>query len=228
MAFPVNPTNGQQATVNGVIYTYVSAIGVWSVTTNSGANVSANNISSTSTVTVGTNLAVLGSTSLTGNATIANITAGNISANVLTANTLIVGGDLAVTGNVTGPNLTSKTTGSWTVVTGTNTYSFTVPVNGTYQIWVRGNIPNGIITYVATAAVTNNNAPVAGVQYAWVYSGGGSPIDFTSIPNQFTGTGNTIVRSSAGFGLTTNKFDFGISNSSGSSQTVYWGYVTLN
>jgi hypothetical protein len=113
------------------------------------------------------------------------------------------------------------------VATGTNTYSITVPASGTYQIWVRGNIPNGIITYLATVVVTNTNVPVLGAQYAWVYNGGGTPIDFTSIPNQFTGTGNTIVRSSTSPSATTNKFDFGINNTSGSSQTVYWGYVTL-
>jgi hypothetical protein len=173
-------------------------------------------------------LTTYSNTNVTAYLTTATIsTTGNISANVLTANTLNVGGDLAVTGNVTGPNLTGKTTGSWTVATGTNTYSITVPASGTYQIWVRGNIPNGIIVYVATAVVTNTNVPVVGVQYAWVYSGGGTPIDFTSIPNQFTGTGNTIVRSSTAPSATTNKFDFGISNTSGSSQTVYWGYVTL-
>ena len=122
---------------------------------------------------------------------------------------------------------TSKTTGSWTVATGTNTYSITVTAPGTYQIWVRGNIPNGIIAYIATAVVTNTNVPVVGAQYAWVYNGGGSPIDFTSIPNQFTGTANTIVRSSVASSATTTRFDFGINNSSGSSQTVQWGYVTL-
>ena len=121
----------------------------------------------------------------------------------------------------------SKSSGSWTVTTGTNTYSITVPVNGTYQIWVRGNIPNGIIAYNATAVVTNGNVPVVGQQFAWVYNAGGSPIDFTSIPNQFTGTSNTIVRSGVGGSSTTNTFDFGINNSSGASQTVYWGYVTL-
>jgi hypothetical protein len=151
----------------------------------------------------------------------------NTISTINTTGNVSVGGNLAVTGNVTGPNLTSKTTGSWTVATGTNTYSITVPASGTYQIWVRGSIPNGIITYVATAVVTNTNVPVVGAQYAWVYNGGGTPIDFTSIPNQFTGTGNTIVRSSTAPSATTNRFDFGISNTSGSSQTVYWGYVTL-
>jgi len=122
---------------------------------------------------------------------------------------------------------TTNTTGSWTVTTGTNTYSITVPASGTYQLWVRGNIPNGIIAYNATAVITNTNVPVVGAQYAWVYNGGGTPIDFTSIPNQFIGTSNTIVRSSTAPSATTNRFDFGINNSSGSSQTVYWGYVTL-
>jgi hypothetical protein len=69
MGFPVSPTNGQQATVNGVIYTYVAATGVWSVTTNTGANVSANNITSAATITVGTDLEVFGSATVAGNIT---------------------------------------------------------------------------------------------------------------------------------------------------------------
>jgi hypothetical protein len=139
-------------------------------------------------------------------------------------------GSTGLTG-ATGPTSATavlKTTGSWTVTTGSGTYSFTVPGNGTYQLWVIGNIPNGIIAYNAIATVTNSNVPVVGEQYAWVYNGGGSPIDFTSIPNQFTGTVNTIVRSSASANTTTNKFDFGISNTSGSSQTINWGYTTIS
>jgi hypothetical protein len=125
-------------------------------------------------------------------------------------------------------NVAIKTTGSWTVATGTNTYSFTVPASGTYQLWVECNIPNGILAYTATAAVTNTNVPVVGAQYAWVYNGGGTPVDFVSIPNQFVGTANTIVRSSTAPSATTNRFDFGINNTSGSAQTAYWGYVRLD
>jgi hypothetical protein len=121
-----------------------------------------------------------------------------------------------------------KTTGTWTVATGTNTYSFTVPPSGVYQLWVECNIPNGILAYNAIATLTNTNVPVVGAQYAWVYSGGGTPIDFTSIPNQFTGTANAIVRSSTAPSATTNRFDFGINNTSGSSQTAQWGYVRID
>jgi len=54
MAFPTSPTNGQQATVNGVIYIYDSTLTAWTVTTNIGANISANNITVTSTISSAT------------------------------------------------------------------------------------------------------------------------------------------------------------------------------
>jgi hypothetical protein len=92
---------------------------------------------------------------------------------------------------------------------------------------VIGNILDGIIAYSATATVTNDNVPVVGAQYAWVYDGGGTPIDFTSIPNQFTGTANTIVRSGVASSATTNRFDFGINNTSGGAVTVTYGYTKL-
>ncbi len=119
-----------------------------------------------------------------------------------------------------------RTTGSWTIAAGTGTYSITVPANGVYQIWVRGNIDNGILSYVATAHVTNPNVPVIGSQRGYNYTDGGSPILLTSMPSQFIGTEGTIATGSIA-GTTNNVFEFGISNSSGSTQTVYWGYVTL-
>ena len=125
-------------------------------------------------------------------------------------------------------NVVSKTTGSWSVTTGTNTYSFTVPESSTYQLWVDCNIPNGILVWNATATVTNSNVPVVGAQYAWVYNGGGSPVDFTGIPNQFIGTANNIVRSSVSPSATTNRFDFGINNTSGSNVTVRYGYIKIS
>jgi len=136
-------------------------------------------------------------------------------------------------GSLTFPDTTiqttayKRTTGSWTVATGSDTYSFTVPLNGTYSMWVKGTIDNGIIAWNATATVTNNNVPVIGQQFAWNYTGGGTPIEITAIPTQFIGTANTIVSSNPGsIGSTTNTFDFVINNTSGAEKTVYWGYVT--
>jgi hypothetical protein len=100
-----------------------------------------------------------------------------------------------------------------------------VPQNGTYSIWVRGNIPNGIVTYTASVVVTNSNVPVVGSSYGWYYVAGGALV-LTSIPTQIVGTSNNI--STAVVSTTTaNIFTFGITNNSGSSQVVNWGYVTF-
>ena len=67
MAFPVSPTNGQTATVNGVVYTYTTALGAWTVTTSNGGDISATTIASSGAITGSTTLSVVG-----------NITGGNI------------------------------------------------------------------------------------------------------------------------------------------------------
>lgn len=53
MSFPTSPTNGQQATVNGVIYIYSSALTAWTVATSTAANISANNVVATTSVSSG-------------------------------------------------------------------------------------------------------------------------------------------------------------------------------
>jgi len=121
-----------------------------------------------------------------------------------------------------------KVSGTWTVTTGTNTYSFTVPIDGTYTMWVKGNIPNGIIIWNATVSVSNSNVAAIGTQYAWNYTGGGSPISLTAIPNQIKGSAGTISTDATYAGSTSNRFDFGISNTSGSSQTIYYGYTKIS
>jgi hypothetical protein len=128
-------------------------------------------------------------------------------------------------GNITITGADSE--GSWTVTAGTNTYSFTVPADGTYTLWVKGNIPNGIITWNATLSITNTNVPAIGYQYAWNYTGGGSPILLTAIPDQIRGSAGTISTDATYAGSTSNRFDFTIANSSGSAQTVYYGYTKV-
>ena len=146
-----------------------------------------------------------------------------------TGNIVLPGNTFSVNyANGTPVDVVTRFEGTWTVPTGNSTQSFTVDAGNTYHMWVEGNIPNGIITWNATASITNTNVPVVGAQYAWVYNGGGTPIDFTSIPNQFVGTANTIVRSS-GTGVTnTNVFAFGINNTSGSTQVVRYGWVQIS
>jgi hypothetical protein len=141
-----------------------------------------------------------------------------------TTGNVSVGGNLTVTGNITG-NIATQTTGSWTVTAGAGTYSLTVPINGTYSIWVRGNIPSGIVSYTATVVVTNTNVPVLGSSYGWYYVDGNQLV-LTSMPTQIIGTVNNI--STASISTTTaNVFTFGITNNSGTSQVVNYGYTKL-
>jgi hypothetical protein len=187
-----------------------------------------------------TQIGTLATLSVSGNATVGNLVGTEANTRII-ANTYVttfdIYGNVSFPANVIATNFVGsgsllsgvaiKTTGSWTVPTGNSTQSFTV-ASGTYQLWVDCNIPNGILAWNATATVTNSNVPVVGVQYAWVYNGGGTPIDFTSIPNQFVGTGNTIVRSSVSPSATTNRFDFGLNNTSGGNVTVSYGYVKIS
>jgi hypothetical protein len=92
-------------------------------------------------------------------------------------------------------------------------------------MWVNGNIPNGIINWNATVTLSNTNVPVIGVQYGWYYVAGGNLV-LTSIPNQIVGTAGSISTSSPGVS-NSNTFTFGITNNSGSSQIVYYGYTQL-
>jgi hypothetical protein len=186
-----------------------------------------------------TQVGTLATLAVSGNATVGNLVGTEANTRII-ANTHVTTFDIY--GNVTFPanviatrfigngalltSVVTQTTGSWTVTAGTNTYSFTVPINAVYQIWVRGNIPNGIITYLATVSVTNTNVPVLGSQRAWNYTDGGSPILLTSMPAQIIGTEGTISNTVVST-TTANQFDFGISNTSGESQIVYWGYNTL-
>jgi hypothetical protein len=125
-------------------------------------------------------------------------------------------------------NVVSPVSGSWTVTPGTNNYSFTVDINNVYNLWVLGNIPNGIIVYNATVSVSNTNVPVIGVQYAWNYTGGGSPILFTTIPAQIIGTAGAISTASPAVGTSTNTFVFGIQNNTVSGFTVNYGYIKVS
>jgi hypothetical protein len=117
-------------------------------------------------------------------------------------------------------------TGSWTLTTGANTVSFTVSSSNTYSMWVNGNIPNGIINWNATVTLSNSNVPAIGVQYGWYYLAGNA-LALTSIPSQIIGTAGTIITTAPAVS-NSNVFTFGITNNSGTSQVVNYGYVKLS
>ena len=117
-------------------------------------------------------------------------------------------------------------TGSWTLSTGANTVSFTVTAGQSYVMWVNGNIPNGIVNWNATVTLSNSNVPVIGVQYGWYYLAGNALV-LTSIPSQIVGTAGTISTSAPAVS-NSNTFTFGITNNSGTSQVIYYGYTKVS
>ena len=122
----------------------------------------------------------------------------------------------------------SKTTGTWSVPAGASTQSFTVEAGASYTMWVNGNIPNGIITWNATVTTANTNVPVVGSQHGWYYSTGNALV-LTSMPDQITGTNGSIVNTPSAYAPnTSNVFKFGITNNSGASQTINYGYIKLS
>jgi hypothetical protein len=123
-------------------------------------------------------------------------------------------------------NVVSPVSGSWTLSAGTNTVSFTVTAGQSYVMWVNGNIPNGIVNWNATVTLSNSNVPVIGVQYGWYYLAGNA-LDLTSIPSQIVGTAGSISTSAPAV-LNSNTFTFGITNNSGTSQIVYYGYIKIS
>jgi hypothetical protein len=123
-------------------------------------------------------------------------------------------------------NVVSPVSGSWTLSAGTNTVSFTVTAGESYVMWVNGNIPNGIVNWNATVTLSNTNVPAIGVQYGWYYLAGDALV-LTSIPSQIVGTAGAIITTSPPVS-NSNTFTFGITNNSGTSQIIYYGYIKVS
>jgi hypothetical protein len=115
--------------------------------------------------------------------------------------------------------------GSWSLEPGANTVSFTVSQNTSYTMWIRGNIPNGIVVWNATVSLSNSNVPAIGNQYGWYYAEGNNLV-LDSIPDQIIGTSGAISSATV-VTTSSNVFSFGITNNSSSTQVVNWGYVAI-
>jgi hypothetical protein len=92
-------------------------------------------------------------------------------------------------------------------------------------MWVNGNIPNGIVLWNATVSLSNTNVPAVGTQYGWYYVAGNALV-LTSMPTQIVGTAGGISTATV-VTTTSNVFTFDITNNSGTSQTINYGYTKL-
>ena len=198
---------------NAGIATFATSSGIATYATSAGISTTSQGLTGTPNISVG----IITATSYNGSGSnltgiVTYITAGSgISVNQNSGNVTITA--------------VGSSEGSWTVSAGSGTYSFTVPANANYVMWMRGNIPNGICIWNATVSISNTNVPVIGNQYGWYYTDGNQLV-LTAIPSQIIGTSGSIITSSPAVS-NTNTFSFGITNNSGTNQTVFYGYRTI-
>lgn len=98
MTFPVSPTNGQQSTQNGVVYTWNSTLTAWTVATNFVGNITVNQIQANAVTASGN----VSATFLLGNVAFATgIPAGYTNANLATLGSNAI----STSGNITGGSM---------------------------------------------------------------------------------------------------------------------------
>ena len=179
MSFPLDPTNGQQATVNGLIYSYNSTIGAWTVATQ------AQSVSLTVT-SIGASGNVSGSSGLFTNVSgaahaLTAINASNIASGTLPSDrlsgtyTITVSGAATTAGTVTTaaqPNITSVGTLSSLSVSG-NITGGNITASGNVGIGTatpdqKLQVVGSNSTGFAGATLQNNNQNIglAGVQFS--------------------------------------------------------------
>jgi hypothetical protein len=157
MAFPNQPTNGQQANVNGVIYIYSTTLTAWTVLTNTGANVSANNVAATN------NIAAI-TVSATGNIVTQGFVLGNGSqlTGVSTTSANINNGTSNVTVVSSGGNITASVGGTSNVAVFATTGEYVTGVVSVSSNITGGNLLTaGVIS--ATGNATGGNVVTVGI-----------------------------------------------------------------
>jgi hypothetical protein len=212
-SFVGNLTGKATYATNAGIATFATTAGIATYATNAGIATNSQGLTGTPNISVG----VITATSYNGSGS--NLTG------IVTY--ISAGSGISVNQNSGNVTITAvgSSEGSWTVSAGSGTYSFTVPANANYVMWVRGNIPSGICIWNATVSISNTNVPVIGNQYGWYYVDGNQLV-LTAIPSQIIGTSGSIITSSPVVS-NTNTFSFGITNNSGTNQTVFYGYKTI-
>jgi len=225
MAFPTSPTNGQQANINGITYTYSSAATAWTVSTsvsntfvsiNVSANVNSANVLATGVISATGNVlgGNLSGTSIVGTLTTAaqtNITSvGTLGSLTITANTtsgnLLTGGAISATGNITGGNILGGANVNATTHTGTT-------------VSITGNISANNATFTSNQTLSYGTAN--GVAYL-----NGSKVLTTGSALVFDGT-------NLGIGSTTAKkfvvnqtgaTGYFLSGEASGTEIAYWYY----
>lgn len=162
MAFPINPSNGNVATVNGITYAYNSSKGAWLRASTTGANLTANSLTLTSnTNSISSSsgaLVVTGGAGIGGDLVVGGVIRavinGTLSANVGIDNT-VIGGNIPAAGTFTTLTTTNiRATSNLTVSSGNINLTGSIIQNGI----TGGIIPiGGIIMWSGNIAAIPTN-----------------------------------------------------------------------
>ena len=211
MAFPTSPTNGQQANINGITYTYSNTVTAWTVSTsvsntfvsiNVSANVNSGNVLASGVISAtgnvsGGNLVVTGNIVDTGALTIVTSSNGNITLSPDGTGIVTATGAISTTGNITGGNILGGANVNATTHTGT-TVSVSANVTG-------GNIlTGGLIS--AAGNISANNATFTSNQ-TLSYGTANGVIYLNS--NKVATSGTALVFDGTNLGLTTSGYTLG-------------------
>ena len=207
MSFPLDPTNGQQATVNGLIYSYNSTIGAWTVATQAqsisltvtsigaSGNVSGNYIlgnaafmsgipASYTNSNVTSLLASFGSNVISGTG---NITGGNVLTSGLISATGAITGASVVGGVITGTSTSVTGTTTAASVTTTGGRSLFTAVSEPFAVASRYNSSGGYVYFGASDATAT-----PGIQLSFATGAAGLSISTAGVVSgtSFSATGN--------------------------------------
>jgi hypothetical protein len=157
MAFPLDPTNGEQTTQNGIVYIYNATLGVWAVLTNTAGNISAGNIVVTNSVASDT---VTAAGNISGNYFIGNgsqltgLPESYSNANVAAYLPTYTGNLVSLTGNIT---TTANVSGNFFIGNGSQ-------LTGLPESYGNANVAAYLPTYTGNlAALTGNITTTANV-----------------------------------------------------------------
>lgn len=227
MAFPTSPTNGQQANINGITYTYSSAATAWTVSTsvsntfvsiNVSDNVNSGNVLATGVISAtgnvsGGNLVVTGNIIDTGALTIVTGSNGNITLSPNGTGIVAATGAISTTGNISANNatFTSNQTLSYGTANGVvYLNSNKVATSGTALVFDGTNLGVGVtpsvkLDIVGTASQITNGAGASGsrIRLDTPASSGGSYIQIYKdlTPSYVAGIGTVVPGGSAASAL---------------------------
>jgi hypothetical protein len=163
MAFPTSPINGQQATINGIVYTYSTALTAWTVSTSLGNSFVS--ISVSGNVNSG-NLLATGLASVTGNITgnyfigngsqLSGLSASKIFNGTSEANIGASGGNANITIGGTSNVFVVATTGIYT--TGLSSVSGNITTGGNLTITGTAAAGSGVLIVSGNIQTSTSNA----------------------------------------------------------------------